>query len=103
MWATVLTNPETPCTIYDIAGIAKEAYNIAFSKKNMESVFKATGVFSLNRDIYTDEDFLPAKVTNRPNPTVSDETQQIEKTIIHSVNPPVTNPFPEQIQNLQRN
>ena len=31
-----------PCTIYDIAGIAKEAYNIAFSKKNIESAFKAT-------------------------------------------------------------
>ena len=103
MWATVLTNPGTSCTIYGIAGIAKEAYNIAFSKRNMESVFKATGVFPLNRDIYTDEYFLPAEVTNRPNPTVSDETQRIEKTIVHSVNPPVTNPFPEQTQNLQRN
>ena len=67
----------------------------------MESAFKATGVFPLNRDIYTDEDFLPAEVTNRPDPTVFDETQQIEKTIVHSVNPPVTNPFPEQTQNLQ--
>ena len=101
IWATVLTNPGIPCTIYDIAGIAKEAYNIAFSKKNMESTFKATGVFPLNRDIYTDEDFLPAEVINRSNPTVSDETQQIEKTIVHSVNPPETNPFPEQTRNLQ--
>ena len=101
IWATVLTNPGISCTIYDIAGIAKEAYNIAFSKKNMESAFKATGIFPLNRDIYTDEDFLPAKVINRPNPAVSDETQQIETTIIHSVNPPVTNLFPEQTQNLQ--
>ena len=101
IWATVLTNPEIPCTIYDIVGIAKEAYNIVFSKKNMESAFKATGVFPLNRDIYTDEDFWPAEVINRPNPTVSDEIQQIEKTIVHSVNPPVTNPFPEQTQNLQ--
>ena len=101
IWATVLTNPGIPCTIYDIAGIAKEAYNIAFSKKNMESTFKATEIFPLNRDIYTDEDFLPAEVINRPNLTVSDETQQIEKTIVHSVNPPETNPFPEQTRNLQ--
>ena len=55
IWATVITNFGIPCTIYDIAGIAKEAYNIAFSKKNMESAFKTTGVFPLNRDIYTDE------------------------------------------------
>ena len=95
------SNPGTPCTIYNVAGIAKEAYNIAFSKKNMESAFKATGAFPLNRDIYTDEDFLPAEVTNRPDPTVSDETQQIEKTFLHSVNPQVTDPFPEQTQNLQ--
>ena len=101
IWATVLTNPGTPGTIYDIAGIAKEAYNIDFSKKNMKSTFKATEVFPLNRDIYTDEDFLPAEVINRPNLTVSDETQQIEKTIVHSVNPPETNPFPEQTRNLQ--
>ena len=67
----------------------------------MESAIKATGVFPLNRHIYTNEDFLPAEVTNRSDPTVSDETQQIEKTIVHSVNPPVTNPFPEQTQNLQ--
>ena len=44
---------------------------------------------------------MPAEVTNRPNPTVSDETQKIEKTIVHFVNPPVTNSFPEQTQNLQ--
>ena len=43
---------------------------------------------------------LPAEVTNRPHPTVSDETQQIEKTIFRSVNLPVTNPFPEQAENL---
>ena len=101
IWAAVLTYLGTPGTIYDIAGIAKEAYNIDFSKKNMESAFKATGVFPLNRDIYTDEDFLPAEVTSRLDPTVSDETQQIEKIIVHSVNPPETNPFPEQTQNLQ--
>ena len=87
------SNPKTPCTIYDIAGIAKKAYNIAFSKKNMESALKATGVFPLNTDIYTDEDFLPAEVTNRLDPTVSDETQQVEKTIVHSVNPAVTDVF----------
>ena len=36
-----------------------------------------------------------------PNRTVSEKTSQIEKTIVHSVNPPVTNTFPEQTQNLQ--
>ena len=90
-----------PLHNYDIAGMAKEAYNTAFSKKNIESAFKATGIFPLNRDIYTDEDFLPAEVTYRLDPTVSDETQQIEKTIVYFVNPLVTNPFPEQTQNLQ--
>ena len=35
------------------------------------------------------------------NRTVSEKTSQIEKTIVHSVNPPATNTFPEQTQNLQ--
>ena len=41
------------------------------------------------------------KLLIRPDPTVSDETQQTEKTIVYFVNPTVTNPFPEQTQNLQ--
>ena len=97
------SNPGTPCAIYDVAGFTKEAHNIAFSKKNMESAFKATGIFPFNREIYTDEDFLPAEVTNIPDPTVSDETQQIKTIIVHSVNFLVTNidPFSEQTPNLQ--
>ena len=69
------SNPGTACTIYDVTGIAKEAYNITFNKKNLESAFKATEVFPLNRNIYTDEDFLPAEVlihysTNTPDHTI---------------------------------
>ena len=91
------SNSGTPCTTYDVAGIAKEAYNIALSKNNILLhpailAYKAAGFFPLNKDIYKDEDFLPAEVCNRLNPTVSNETQQIEKTVVHSVNPPVTVP-----------
>ena len=61
----------------------------------MKSAFKVTVPFPLNKDIYTDEDFLQAEATNRLDSAVSNETQQIEKTIVYSVNPPATDPFLE--------
>ena len=32
---------------------------------------------------------MPAEVTNRPDPTASDETQQIEEIVVYSVNSPI--------------
>ena len=52
-------------TIYQIAGISKEAYDIAFSRKDVQSAFKSTGVFSMNIDIYGEDEFLPSDITDR--------------------------------------
>jgi len=73
----IKSNPGKTCSIYDVAGIAKEAYNLAFCKKNIESAFQATGIFPLNRDVYTDADFLPSDVTDRPKPVTPAAAEEI--------------------------
>ena len=63
-------------TIYDVAELAGAAFNKAFCMKNIISAFKSTGIFPFNPNIFTDDMFLPAEVTDvpiAPNPTPNQE------------------------------
>ena len=46
----MLSNPR-PMTIFDIAGIARPAYDRAFKKENIESGFAVCGIEPFNRDL----------------------------------------------------
>ncbi|KAF2905149.1 hypothetical protein ILUMI_01024 [Ignelater luminosus] len=59
---------KTVFTIYDVAGIADTVYEIAFTIKNITSGFKSTGIVPLNSNIFNDDAFLAANVTDRPMP-----------------------------------
>lgn len=63
----LLKNSGKKITIYHIADILKDAYPLAFCPKNVVSAFKATGVFPFNDDIFNDNDFMVATVTDMPN------------------------------------
>ena len=63
-------------TIYDVAEFAGAAFNKAFCIENIISAFKSTGIFPFNPNIFTDDMFLPAEVTDvpiAPNPTPNQE------------------------------
>lgn len=62
----LLSNPGKRISIYEIAAIFGQAYQQAFSVKNILSGFSATGIFPVNRNIFEDSDFLAADVTDRP-------------------------------------
>lgn len=49
-----------------MAEFAKNAYYSAFSMRNITSGFKNTGIYPLNKNIFTEDDFLPSAVTDRP-------------------------------------
>ena len=70
-------------TIFDIAGIARPAYDQAFKKANIESGFAVCGSEPFNRDIFTADDFLAASVTDRPAP----EAPATEPDISQMINP----------------
>lgn len=72
----MLTNPGKTINIYDIAGLCGKAYEISFTPKNISSGFEATGIWPLNRNIFSEVDYLGAEVTNRPLPTINADILQ---------------------------
>ena len=65
-WMT--SNPGKPITIYDVAELSGTAYQKSFTYGNIASSFKATGIYPYNRDIFSEDLFLPAVVSDRPAP-----------------------------------
>lgn len=61
--AWMLSHPGVPITIYDVAELTKSALLKAATPENVQKGFQATGIYPLNKDIFTDDMFLPATVT----------------------------------------
>ncbi len=58
--------------IYDIAEILGQSYPRAFTHENVASGFRAAGIHPSDKDIFKDEDFMAAYVTDRSNPENED-------------------------------
>ncbi|KAJ8939214.1 hypothetical protein NQ314_011202, partial [Rhamnusium bicolor] len=59
-------NPGKTITIYEISGLLGIAYPKSFMPTNIINGFRSTGIWPLNRNIFSDEDFLSSSVTDRP-------------------------------------
>lgn len=64
----IKSHPGQTMTIYDIPGVVNEAYKLAFTRENILSGFRTTGIAPLNREIFTDEDFSSNYVADRNDP-----------------------------------
>ncbi len=53
-------------TICDIPDIVGEAWTDSVTPRNVAAGFVKAGVFLFNRDLFTDLDFAPSSVTDRP-------------------------------------
>lgn len=73
-------NPGQTLTIYHVAELVGQAFEKAMTPTNIKSGFRKTGIFPLDRDIFTDEDFFTSEVTNRQEPSKQNESQE-ERTI----------------------
>lgn len=67
-WMSSPGNAGKPVTIYDVAELANTAYLKAFCPNNIIKGFQVSGIYPLNTDIFTEQDFLPSYVTNREDP-----------------------------------
>jgi hypothetical protein len=63
----MLNHPGRTLTIYKIAECFGSAFPLAFSKRNIESAFRVTGIWPVNINIFTEDDFLSSYVTDRDN------------------------------------
>lgn len=62
------SNPGKTICIYDIPSLVKLAFPRAATPSNIMAGFKVTGIYPFNREIFTDIDFMPSYVTDRPAP-----------------------------------
>lgn len=65
----MMSNPGKTVTIYQVGEFVKEAYLTAFSPHNVTKGFNRTGIYPLNTNVFTDEEFLSSFVTDRPDPS----------------------------------
>ncbi|KAJ8910110.1 hypothetical protein NQ315_013249 [Exocentrus adspersus] len=79
----LLTNPGKRISIYEVSQIFGRAYPQAFSKKNIISGFRCTGIYPFDKNIFPDSHFIAAEVTDMPyelatgSNTASTETQSV--------------------------
>ncbi len=52
-------------TIYEIPALAGKAFPRAMTPVNIQSGFRVSGIYPLDRNIFTDDDFLALDVTDR--------------------------------------
>lgn len=52
-----------------------KAHKPAFTQSNINSGFQICGLYPLNPDIFSNHEFLPSNVTDRPNPSTTSHDQ----------------------------
>lgn len=71
------SNPGKPITIYDLSEIVGTAYPRGFTPINIQGGFRAAGLWPFNENIFGDDEFFSASVTDRPLPHITAETESI--------------------------
>lgn len=74
-WMLTPGNVGKPLTIYNIAELAGTAYSKAVVPNNIIKGFKVSGFVPFNENVFSDDEFVSATVTDRPIPQ---ETQTCE-------------------------
>lgn len=60
------SNPGRSITIYDVGALTQRAFAQSMTLRNITSGFECTGIYPLNVDIFSDADYQPSSVTDRP-------------------------------------
>ncbi|KAJ8911223.1 hypothetical protein NQ315_014935 [Exocentrus adspersus] len=66
-WMT--RHPGKTFSIYNVAECVGIAHVKALTPQNIQAAFKKVGIYPYDKHVFTEVDFLPCKVTDRPDPT----------------------------------
>lgn len=82
--AWMLENKGKTMTIYEIPAMVGKAFPRAMTPSNIQSGFRVSGICPLDRDIFSDDEFMPSDVTDRPIPVDVPRTDAAEIPISRS-------------------
>ncbi|XP_055623220.1 uncharacterized protein LOC129766658 [Toxorhynchites rutilus septentrionalis] len=68
-------NPGKVVSQYDVAELMKPAFIKAATTEIAEKGFEKTGIWPFDRNIFSDDDFAPATVTDQPDPEILREEE----------------------------
>ncbi|KAF2889522.1 hypothetical protein ILUMI_16651 [Ignelater luminosus] len=68
----------TPMSIYDISGCFGVAFGRTTTPTHILASLRRTGIVHFDRHVFTDTDFLPSSVTDRPMPTILNTTVGVD-------------------------
>lgn len=95
-----MASTKRPMTIHDIPSILASTLHLAATPANIMAGFKVTGIQPLNPLIFSEADFMPSYVTDRPEPTspstnrltnASGSTAEVSETYM-PIDPPSISP-----------
>ena len=98
----MLTNPGKTMTIYNLPGIVGQAYPKAFTPLNISARFRVSGIFPFDRDIFGDEEFMPANVNDRPLPEANPGPCEPTATTTQNCLSPVSSSSLEEIRPIPK-
>ncbi|XP_051156768.1 uncharacterized protein LOC127278881 [Leptopilina boulardi] len=85
--AWMRNHPGRTITIADLPALLNEPYKAAVTPSNILAGFECTGIFPFNDNKFTDLDFMPASVTDRPLPEeISAEPNVAAQVVIDEQN-----------------
>lgn len=112
----MVNNPGKTMTIYEIPEMVKQALPLAATSNNITAGFTVNGIYPFKPNIFTDIDFMPSYVTdrpfnieteNQPDP-LNQTTQELNKDLMPSTSNQVNNtqelksnsPVIQQVENI---
>ncbi|GBM01027.1 Casein kinase I isoform alpha [Araneus ventricosus] len=102
----MLTNSGKPLSIYDIAENVGKSFSLAFAPVDILTGFRVFGIWPVNQNIFTDDEYLSSSVTDKPNSSINclnnDFPDEDSRSTMIELNISVSNSIscvtPEQVQ-----